>query len=85
MAGPTEAEHRLAAYQERLATTERDVIEYSKQVHRLKTVNATLLQVAKSVVYVHEHSGPNAQFILRGLVDDARAAIELASELAETD
>lgn len=38
-----------------------------------------LLKVAQSVVYVAEHSGSNAAFVLRGLVDDARAAIAKAT------
>ena len=38
-----------------------------------------LLKVALSVVYVAEHSGSNAAFVLRGLADDARAAIALAT------
>ena len=38
-----------------------------------------LLKVAQSIIYVHEHSGSNAAFVLRGLVEDARAAIAKAT------
>ncbi len=53
-------------------------------IGQLQHSHASLLQVAKSVVYVSEHRGSNAQFVLRGLVDDARAAIEQA-DLVEQD
>ena len=55
---------------DRADAAERDAIEISKRNH-------VLFQVAQSVVYVSENRGTNAQFVLRGLVDDARAAIAM--------
>lgn len=60
---------------ERLATMGSDSFEADGS---LIAAAPELLAVAQSVVYVHEHSGSNAQFVLRGLVDDARAAIAKA-------